>query len=152
MNRLAVGGRRWAAALRTSIVLCLVLVIGGGLGCSIPNMQSQQCSEASDNVKEFYSWYLGTDADKRQSDMFKKYVSSEFPNIQSNEKNDPFYLSANAPTTFKAGKCELVNDSHANVQVQLYWRYSERNTEQREVYADTVKTGDVWQITRIEDR
>jgi hypothetical protein len=132
---------------------CLLLIAVCSWGCSIPNMQSQQCSEASDNVKEFYSWYLGTDAEQRRPEVFKKYVAAGFPtDIPGNDESDPFYLSAKAPTTFKVGKCQIVDDSHSDVQVQLYWRYSDRNTDQREVYADTVKTGDVWQIVKIEDR
>ena len=115
-------------------------------------MQSQQCSEASDSVKEFYSWYLGTDVQQRHPEVFKKFLSPEILNERKSGEKDPFYLSAETPTTFKVGKCDLVDDAHANVQVQLYWRHSERNTEQREVYADTVKNGDVWQIEKIEDR
>lgn len=115
-------------------------------------MQSQQCSESSDSVKEFYSWYLGTDTQQRQPQVFKKFLSSELLNGRNDGGKDPFYLSPNAPTTFKIGKCELVDDSHANIQVQLYWRHNDQNTEQREVYADTVKNGDEWQIAKIEDR
>jgi len=152
MKRFAVGSWRMAVVLRLGVALCVVLTIGSELGCSIPNMQSQQCSEASDDVKEFYSWYLGTDAQQRRPEIFKKFLSPELLGYRDTGEKDPFYLSANVPTTFKIGKCELVDDSHANVQVQLYWRHSDQNTEQREVYADTVKSGDVWQIGKIEDR
>ena len=136
-----------------SIAYCLLLIASCLSGCSIPNMQSQQCSEASDNVKEFYSWYLGTDADQRRPEVFRKYVLAGLPSEKPGTgETDPFYLSPKPPTTFKVGKCEMVDDTHANIQVQLYWRYDDRNTDQREVYADTVKSGDVWQIEKIENR
>lgn len=149
--RSAVTNKRSAISM-ASIAFGLFLIACCLSSCSIPNMQSQQCSEASDSVKEFYSWYLGTDAQQRQPEIFRKFLTSALLTDRNGGEKDPFYLSATAPTTFKIGKCELVDDSHANVQVQLYWRHSDQNTEQRELYADTVKNGDTWQIAKIEDR
>ena len=116
-------------------------------------METQQCAEARDSVKEFYSWYLGTEAAQRakQPDVFKKFISSGSSLNTAGGENDPFFNSATPPTTFKIGKCEMVDPTHTNIQVQLYWR-EESKTEQKEVYADTVKSGDRWQIDKIESR
>jgi hypothetical protein len=37
------------------------------------------------------------------------------------------------------------------MQVQLYWRHDGK-TDQKEVYADVAKTGDRWQIDKVESR
>src|SRR5262249_32250576 len=133
--------------------VCLLIAIGVQLSCSIPNMETQQCSEARDSVKEFYSWYLGTDSEQRakQPDVFKKYLASASALGNTNEGTDPFFNSATPPTTFKIGKCEMVDQTHTDIQVQLYWREGPK-TDQKEVYADTVKSGDRWQIEKIENR
>ena len=131
------------------VTFCLLL---SQWACSIPNLESQQCSEARDSVKEFYSWYLGTDPEQRnkQPEVFKKYLSASLLTNASGE-TDPFFNSATPPTTFKIGKCEMVDTTHTNIQVQLYWREGPK-TDQKEVYADTVKNGDRWQIEKIENR
>lgn len=142
-------------AMRSGLVACSLLLIAiCSWSCSIPNMQSQQCSEASDSVKEFYSWYLGTDPAQRakEPEVLKKYISPDFSvDLTDQGVSEPYFLSAVLPTTFKVGKCEMVDPTHSNVQVQAYLRQDER-TDQWEVYADTVKNGDHWQIERIEKR
>jgi hypothetical protein len=120
--------------------------------CSIPNLESRSCSEARDSVKEFYSWYTGTDADirEKQPEIRARFVSPNFDSAATGE-TDPFLLSTTFPTTFKIGKCEAKDDLHVVVQVQLYWR-EDRKTDQKEVYADVIKTGDKWLIDRVDSR
>lgn len=153
MKKLAVGGWQLAVVLRMSAAACLLLTIGCQLGCSIPNFESQQCSEARDSVKEFYSWYLGTDPEQRakQPDIFRKFISQGSLLNNSGGEIDPFFNSATAPTTFKIGKCEMAGATRTNIQVQLYWREGSK-TEQKEVYADTAKSGDKWLIENVESR
>ena len=135
-----------------SVAYCLLFIAFCSLNCSIPNMESQQCSEARDSVKEFYSWYLGTDAEQRekQPEIYKKYIAERSQLNASGAGIDPFFNSETAPTTFKIGQCDAVDDSHTNIQVQLYWRYSEQKVDQKELYVDTVRNGERWQIEKIE--
>ena len=138
--------------------LCGILIFSMTLcwqsACSIPNLQSQQCAEAQDSVKQFYSWYLGTDAEMRakQQDVFRRYISPASTLSRSSAGPDPFFNSDTPPTTFKIGRCEVVDPSHTNVQVQLFWRHQDEKIDQKEVYADTVKDGDKWLIDKIENR
>ena len=140
--KLAIG--RWRMAL--------LLAACCQLSCSIPNLESQQCAEARDTAKEFYSWYLGTDVAMRmeQRETYDRFIAPNF-RPPSNSDLDPFFLSPTTPTTFKIGKCELENDTRASIQVQLYWR-QQLKTEQREVYADAIKVGDKWLIDKVESR
>jgi hypothetical protein len=153
MKRWSVISGQWSVGRQMGAAVCLLLMIGGQLACSIPNPESQQCSEARDSAKEFYSWYLGTDAEQRtkQPDVFRKFISPNSSLNTSAGEIDPFFNSETAPTTFKIGKCEMVDSTHTNIQIQLYWREGAK-TEQKEVYAGTVKSGDRWLIEKVESR
>jgi len=136
-----------------SRIFCFIILAAvSQFGCSIPNLESQQCKEARDSVKEFYSWYLGTDAEMRakQRDTYDRYISSDFQAGSRNDE-DPFFLSGTTPTTFKIGKCEPVTDTKVEIQVQLYW-HQDTKTDQKEVYAETVKKVDRWIIDKVESR
>ena len=134
-------------------IVCLLLLTGSfQLACSIPNLEGQQCTEARDAVREFYSWYMGTDAEMRQKqiDVFNRYVAPNFHSAAGPD-SDPFYLSQTTPTTFKIGKCEQKDDSQVTVQVQLYWR-QDGKTDQKEVYAEVKKATSGWLIDKVESR
>jgi len=95
---------------------------------------------------------MGTDSDVRQkqSDVYKRFIASDFQSAASSDE-DAFYLAGTTPTTFKIGKCEMRDDTHVVVQVQLYWR-QEGKTDQKEVYADVVKRDDKWLISKVNAR
>lgn len=137
---------------RSAILLIAIVISGTQLGCSVPNLESRPCAEARDTVKEFYSWYLGTDRETRsgQRDIYNRFVSPRLEPV-INAETDPFFLSVSPPTTFKIGKCEPRDDNRIEMQVQLYWR-DDKKTEQKEVYAEVVKTGDKWLIDKVEGR
>ena len=120
--------------------------------CSIPSLESRECAEARNTVKEFYSWYLGTDAKtrERQRVTYDRFIAPSFGATTSDDL-DPFFLSLTPPTTFKIGKCETKNESNTEIQVQLYWRLADK-TQQEEVFAETIKTGDTWLIDKVESR
>jgi len=146
------GSNKPLATRATIFTFCLSLMAFCFLGCSIPKLEDQRCSEARDTVKEFYSWYLGTDPQMRagQPDVFERFVSPGFrPTIAENQ--DPFFLSGTTPTTFKIGKCEAVTETKAEMQVQLYWR-EDGKTDQKEVFAELTRTNDRWLIENVESR
>jgi hypothetical protein len=133
-------------------ILCLLASPIWIASCSIPNLEGQQCTETRDVVREFYSWYLGTDPAMRekQRDVHDRYIASDFRSAAVSGL-DPFFLSDTTPTTFKIGKCEVKDDSHVDIQVQIYWR-QEQKIDQKEVYADVEKVGDKWLIDEVNGR
>lgn len=151
--KVAVSDKQSAIRLRLS-TFCLLLIAYCFAGCSIPNLENPQCAEARDAVKEFYSWYLGTVPEQRekQPEIFRRFISPESRLNAGDFEIDPFFNSISQPTTFKIGKCEIIDPTHTNVQVQLYWRHEDAKTDQREVYADTVKREDKWLMESIEQR
>jgi hypothetical protein len=150
--RLAVGNWRLTVMFKWTAFCCLLLTAHCQLGCSIPNLEGEQCGRSRDTVREFYSWYLGTDADMRakQKEIYDRFISPNFAGAPSGGL-DPFFLSDTTPTTFKVGKCQQKDDSHVDMQVQIYWRH-DGTTDQKQVYAKTIKTGDKWLIDKVESR
>lgn len=142
-------GLNFGLSIAASLGLGLLLILNS---CSIPNLEAPQCSEARDTVKEFYSWYLGTDADmrSRQRVVYDRFVSPTFRTDNAGA-DDPFFRSSTLPTTFKIGKCESTTDSKARMQVQLYWR-EDGKTDQKDVFTELTKTGERWLIDKVESR
>jgi hypothetical protein len=140
------------AAMRQAIYAVSISVFLFLSGCSIPNLEGQQCTEARDAVHDFYFWYLGTDPAMRdkQKDVYDRFIAPGFVTA-AGEGRDPFFLSDTIPTTLKIGKCEMKDDSRVEMQVQLYWRQGGK-TDQKEVYADVARSGDKWLIDKVESR
>jgi hypothetical protein len=133
------------------LVFCILhsaLCIGS---CSLPSLESGECSQARDTVKQFYSWYLGTETGEKDKhpEIFNKYVSSEFlVGHGKSSGNDPYFLSPTFPKTFKIGVCKQIDAQKVDMQVQLYWR-DDAKTVQKEVHVETVKASDKWLINKI---
>ena len=143
---------RMATWFRQAIAAVCVFILFSLSGCSIPNLEGQQCTEARDAVHDFYFWYLGTEPAMRdkQRDVYDRFIAPEFSTVPKTNV-DPFFLSDTTPTTLKIGKCEMKDDSHVKMQVQLYWR-QDGKTDQKEVYADLAKTGNKWLIDKVQSR
>ena len=142
------------------------------LGCSIPNLASTQCSQASDVVKEFYSYHFGNDKemgflrenvakkDKFFTPEFNKLMSYEFdredkfvkenPNEVPFMSGDPFTNSSEYPTSFRVGNCRLEEPNRIIVQVLMLWK-SENHEEQREMNVEVVKQREKWLINDFVD-
>ena len=128
-------------------------------GCSIPNLEKPECTEARDAVKQFYSFHFGNDMHPSAENLKlrERYLTPEFMKILMVDvtglpatTKDYFTASEEPPKTFKIGKCELPQPDKANVQVQLYWR-DDTKTVQKEVHVEAVKTNDVWLINKVAD-
>jgi hypothetical protein len=133
------------------LLLCVLHCVFGIAACSIPSLEKPECTQARDSVKQFYSWYLATDADERSShpEIYGKFISSTFPlDRGSNWETDPYLLTNNFPKTFRVGTCKVTDSEHLELQVLLLWRDDTRN-EQREVHVETVKVGDKWLINNV---
>ncbi len=121
--------------------------------CRIPNMTSPQCIEARDAVKEFYSFHFGNDMRPTPENLKlrERFLTPDLAKsleIAPPTSTDYFTATDQAPKTFKIGKCESQDATHATLQVQLYWR-DDIETVQKEVHAEAVKTGDKWLISKV---
>jgi hypothetical protein len=135
--------------LKLCIVHCALCIAG----CSIPNLEGAECSEAREAVKHFYSFHFGNDMrpTAQSLKLREQYLTPELAAQLENgpvTSRDYFTATEQAPKTFKIGKCEAKDPTHTEFQVQLYWR-DDIETVQKEVHAEAVKTGDAWLINKV---
>jgi hypothetical protein len=126
--------------------------------CSVPNLESSECSEARDAAKRFYSFHFGNDMKPslenlklRERFLTDQYFSRlmDAQNAGGDAEHDPFtpYSEKGLPRTFKIGKCREISDTVVDLQVQFYWR-DDNSTEQKELHAEMVRTSGVWLLER----
>jgi hypothetical protein len=135
------------------LLLCILHAAVCITACSVPNLEKPECTEAREAVKRFYSFHFGNDMRPTAENlkMRERFLTPEL--AASLDKTpttavDYFTATEQAPKTFKIGKCEARDSTHAEFQVQLYWR-DDIETVQKEIHAEAVKTGDAWLINKV---
>ena len=134
-------------------ILCILHSVFCIAACSIPSLESQQCSQARDAVKEFYSFHFGNDM-RPSSENLKlreKFLTPElFDRLLAvtSSKADYFTATDNFPKAFRVGSCIEASDNKADMQVLLFWKDDVRS-EQKEVRVETVKQNGQWLIDSI---
>jgi hypothetical protein len=118
--------------------------------CSIPNLEKPECTQARDSVKQFYSWYLGTNAEERSKhpEIYKKFISPTFSFDPKKWETDSYLLTNDFPKTFRVGACKVNDSEHVGLQVLLLWR-DDTKSEQKEVHVESVKISDKWLISKV---
>ncbi|RMG00975.1 MAG: DUF3828 domain-containing protein [Acidobacteria bacterium] len=122
--------------------------------CSVPNLESPECSQAREQLKDFYSYHFADDMSFSSMKLqnSKKYLTKRFASELEliNTTADVFTSGDNDfPKAFRIGKCELVNPDKAEVEVLLFWK-DESRTEQRKIKVITIRENNNWLIDRIE--
>jgi hypothetical protein len=121
--------------------------------CSIPSLESQDCSTARDAVKQFYSFHFGNDMHPSAENLKarERFLTKDLYAQLSQDTSgatDYFTASTEPPKTFKIAKCVEKGPGDVDMQVQVYWR-DDAKTQQKEVHVETVKTGDAWLINKV---
>ncbi len=134
----------WAACLLFAVCIS---------ACSIPTLESAQCSAAREGVRKFYSFHLGNDMQPSAEniELRKRFLTTDLYDSLRNGpfgEIDPFTNSQQPPRTFKIGKCVEMSDNTSKVQVQLYWK-DDAATTQKELHVEAVKEGDAWLINKL---
>ncbi len=158
------GGRLHFSALSRSILeaqLTKVRVLRSlfigmaflAVGCSLPNLEAPQCTEARDTVKRFYSFHFGSDMSSTPENLRsrKAFLTPELIEelAGSNETvSDYFTATENYPRAFRVGECSTNSAEKSTFQVLLLWR-DETRSDQKEVLVETVKLGDKWLINKV---
>jgi hypothetical protein len=129
--------------------MSLALII---TSCSVPNLESPQCTAARNSVKRFYSLHFANDNGRTEDYLRarKEFLTDGLAeNLSSNkQKNDYFTQTEDFPKAFRVGGCTAESDEKAGLQVVLLWRDDTRN-DQSEVVVRTVKSGDKWLIDSV---
>lgn len=134
-------------------LFCLSLFAFCLYSCSIPNLQEQECIEARQNVKEFYSYHFGNDMRLTPENLKEreKFLTPELVNSLQTAPpaEDPFTLTNDTPKAFRVGACEVVEpNKKVNFEILLFWKTDTRS-EQREIKVEVVKQNEKWLINKI---
>lgn len=134
-------------------LFCIVGFAWCFASCSIPSLEKPQCTAGRDVVKRFYSFHFGNDMASSPENLKarEQYLTSDLFNALSDSglvKKDYFTSSEKYPKAFRVGECSVDSDNNATLQVILLWRNDDRS-EQKEVFVETVQTGDKWLINKV---
>jgi hypothetical protein len=134
-------------------ILFLSVFSVASTACSIPNLEGAECSEARTAVKQFYSFHFAHDMRPTPESLKlrERFLTPDLARAMASApetSRDYFTATDQAPKTFKIGKCEAKDATHAEFEVQLYWR-DDIETVQKHVHAEAVKTGDAWLINKV---
>jgi hypothetical protein len=134
---------------------CAVLLFLGFFlsACSVPTLESTECTEATPAVRELYSFHFGNDQKFAPEDLAlrEKYLTPEFAGRIRNAPpaTDPFTLTDDTPKAFKLGGCTTVEpEKKVNFDVLLLWKTDERS-EQRKLKVEAVKQNDKWLVNGV---
>ena len=124
-------------------------------GCSVPNLESPQCTQSRDAVREFYSIHFGNEMKPSEAylKLRKQYITENFSNViskQINQSQDFFTLTDDYGKAFRIGKCKDVEQNKTDLEVLIFWKTDTR-TEQKAIHAEAVNEGGKWLINKIEN-
>lgn len=136
--------------IRGIFVWVLATVLGA---CGVPNLESQECTEARISLRVFYSFHfdLGVTEDPVEDlGARRRFLTREFGQTIGDltaSTKDPFTLSDSLPTTFKLGECSS-SGNNAVFRVQVYWR-DDHSTVQKDLYTAMKKVDSGWLLNEI---
>lgn len=144
---------RSSILLNGMVALVIAAVWVGFSGCSVPTLESAECTSARDGVKRFYSFHFGNDMKPSIDNLAlrKEFLTSGFYARAANAIDGPqdaFTLTENFPKAFRVGECRSADASKANVQVLLFWRDDDRN-EQKQINVELTRSGDKWLLENV---
>lgn len=131
-----------------------IMAIGlSASACKIPNLESQQCGDAREAVRKFYSFHYSNDIAPTAENLEtrKKYLTPDLFRSLSEKppQKDYFTDSDTAPKAFRVAGCKEIDANTTNLGVHLFWKPNDSTNIQKEVEVETVKQGDDWLINRV---
>jgi hypothetical protein len=144
-------GRRHSAALCVSVLLAIAGVVAG---CQIPVLESAECRDAKNYVREFYSFHVGNDMHPSPQglELRKQFLTPQLANSlasATDEQTDYFTQTVNDyPRAFQVAGCTSKDANSAIVEVLLFWKDDVR-TEQRSLSVEVVKSEDRWLVNKV---
>lgn len=141
---------------RLKIIMCSALILSISTACSVPNLETAECTEARGAVKEFYSFHFGNEMKFSSENLALRehFLTAELVDSlrETNEDADVFTTgTTDIPKAFRVGACEVLSPGLTRLEVLLFWRDNTRS-EQRAIHVETMKRGDKWLIDKILDR
>ncbi|HKX84096.1 MAG TPA: DUF3828 domain-containing protein [Pyrinomonadaceae bacterium] len=136
----------------------MLLIAYGLMSCSIPNLESPECTESRNVVREFYSFHFGNDMQPSLENLKlrERFLSPEFGgklmvDVTSYPKTtiDYFTHTDDFPKAFRVGECRVIDTGkRTDFEILLFWKDNERS-EQRSIHAEAVKENNKWLIDDV---
>ena len=130
--------------------LCCLLLSVSLLACSVPNLEEPECIDARDGVKQFYAWYIATEAEQRgkDSELFRKFVAP-LDGEPANRETDRFVLTNDFPKAMRVGECKVLEPGkRVAFEVLLFWKDDVRS-EQRSIQVESENRDGKWLIRSV---
>jgi hypothetical protein len=121
--------------------------------CSVPNLESPECTDSRLAVKQFYSFHFANEM-KFSGDNLKqreKFLTPELAkSLQTlTGENDVFTTNSNdLPKAFRIGECNVIEPTKTNLEIVLFWRDDNRS-EQKNIHVEAVKQADKWLLNKV---
>jgi hypothetical protein len=120
--------------------------------CSIPNLESPECSDAREAVRQFYSFHYANDISPSAENikLREKYLTQQLYTqlTSAPREKDYFTNSETPPIAFRVAACRLVDPAKADLGVHLFWKDNNVSI-QKEVNVEAVRAGDTWLINAV---
>lgn len=150
--RMAVNGWRLGVSLRFGIFCCLLLA-SCQLNCSIPNLESPECADAREAVRQFYSFHYANDIAMSPDNlkMREKFLTPElFQMLTTHPPDKDYFTNSDTPLkAFKVAGCVVDGPAKANIGVHLFWKPNDSTTIQKEADVEALKQGDKWLVNKV---
>jgi hypothetical protein len=141
------------SAVRKGLLYLLPFTFYLFTACSMPNLESSECTDSRLAVKQFYSFHFANEM-KFSADNLKqreKFLTLEFLKSLQNQtgENDIFTTnSTDFPKAFRIGECKIIEPTKTNLEIVLFWKDDNR-TEQKNIHVETVKQADKWLLNKV---
>jgi hypothetical protein len=121
--------------------------------CSIPNLESNECQQARDPLKRFYSYHFGSgmQPSEKYYETRREYLTASFGNFVSKkitDKRDFFTLEQDYPKAFRVGGCETIEPNRVRFDVLLFWK-DDLRSEQKKISVEMIKEDEKWLIDGV---
>lgn len=126
-------------------------------GCSIPNLEKPDCTDARNAMREFYSFHYSNDMKFNQENLKQrqKFLTPELFQMLSQKPDNPidyFTGSDEPPKSFRIGKCEIIEpDRKTSLEVVFFWRNNTiEESRQKEVQVEAEKENNEWLVNKVD--
>ena len=135
--------------LCVSVSLWLII----STACSVPNLESAECTAARNAVREFYSFHFGSDMKPTAENLKlrEKFLTDELRRHLEQQKDpsrDYFTQTDDYPKAFRVGECRAEGENKTFLEILLFWK-DEKRSEQKEIQVEAVKVNNNWLVNRV---
>jgi hypothetical protein len=132
--------------------LCIVFALCIA-GCSIPAIESADCTAARDVAKRYYSLAIGGDPAHQPDAMtqFKKLLAPDFSvgGTDISGGRDPYNFSLITPSSSRFDECAMQENGKPIISVTVIWRQNDQNYLRKDKVTLS-KSGDSWLVEHID--